>query len=212
MARQARQESKNYNSEKSDNENIRSEEEKERMTEFPIRDKFKDAQEILLPQFFCRKDTGILFGGIHDEKVDKENFRTGFSLDDKDTEINFDNLNYEIVSLDVYDKEDFPRYKVLSDSQIKQFLEYFDNLTPEVKIRQCALKLAVMVDTGNNPPSQQIVNYIEKIVSRFDRERIREAVQSSGVYARKIKTKINSLLDDYAEKNLRNKLTQKNFC
>ena len=129
MERQARQEGEIYNSENvNSDENIRSNEERARMTDFPMRDKFKDAQEILLPQFFYQEDTGDFFESIHDEKVDKAQFRTKFSLDDKDTIINFDNLNYEIVSFDVHDKEDFPRYKFLSDAEIKAFLEYFDNL------------------------------------------------------------------------------------
>ena len=202
MEKQARQSGENYKSENNnDGGNIRSNEEKERMTDFPIRNKFKDAQNIILPQFFYREDTGLNFGGTHDEKVNKEMFRTKFSLNDKDTIINFDNLNYEIVSFDIYDKEDFPRYKYLSNTEVKAFLEYFDNLTPMGQIRQCAKKIAGLIDKDNNPPSQHITDYVTKIISAFDRERIREAVQHSGVYARKIKEKIDSLLNDYAQKN-----------
>ena len=202
MERQARQSSENYNNENdTSDEDIRAEEEKAKMFNFPMRDNFKNAQEILLPQFFYREDTGKLFGGVHDEKVDKEIFRTKFSLNDKDTVINFDNLNYEIVSFDIYDKEDFPRYKYLSDSEVKAFLDYFDNLTPTGQIRQCAHKIAGIIDKGNNLPSQLIIDYVVKIISTFDRERIRKAVQHSGVYARKIKEKIESLLDEFAQKN-----------
>lgn len=209
MERQARQESEIYNTENNDNENIRSNEEKDRMTDFPMRDKFLDAQEILLPQFFCHEDTGHFFEGVHDEKVDKAMFRTKFSLSDKDTIINFDNLNYEIVSFDVHDKEDFPRYKYLSDAEVKAFLEYFDNLTPEGKIRQCALKIASIIDKDNSLPSKHIIDYVMKIISAFDRERIREVVQHSGVYARKIKEKIDSLLDDFAHKKFMEQIDSK---
>lgn len=119
-------------------------------------------------------------------------FRTNFSLADKGTVINFDNLNYEIVSLDVHEKEDFPRYKYLSDAEIGAFLDYFDNLPPERQIRQCVAKIVTIIDKDNNPPSQDITNYVTKNVSTFDRERIREATQYTSVYAKKIKDKIDS--------------------
>lgn len=202
LERQAQEISEQYNAENTTNgEDIRDGEEKSKMKVFPMQDKFKDAQNILLPQFFYRGDTGKMFDGEHDEKVSQEMFRTKFSLDDKDTIINFDNLNYEIASLDIYDNEDFPRYKYLSDAEVKNFLEYFEKLTPEGQIRQCADKIAQIIDKSNNPPSQHIRNYVFKIVSTFDRERLRAAVQHSALYARKIKEKIDFLLDEYAKKN-----------
>ncbi len=201
MEEQALQAEQNYQAENVDDKVIRSNEERKNMTEFPMREKFKDAAELLLPQFFCRVDTGDLFGDVQDKKIEKEMFRTNFSLADKDTAINFDNLNYEIVALDVHDKENFPRYKYLSDTEIKAFLEHFDNLAADGQIRQCAAKIATVIDKDNSPPSQEITAYIMKIVSNFDRERLREAVQYTGVYAKKIKDKINSLLDEHAKKN-----------
>lgn len=148
-------------------------EERERTTSFPMRDYLKsDALELVLPQFFIREDTGNNFEGITDLKINKDILRTNFSLADKDTVINFDNLNYEIVSLDVHDKEDFPRYKYLSDFEIRAFLDYFDNLPPARQIRQCAAKIASIIDNDKNPLSQDITNYVTKIVSTFNRERI----------------------------------------
>ena len=107
----------------------------------------------------------------------------------------------EIVSLDVHDNEDFPRYKYLSDSEIRAFLDYFDNLPPTGQIRQCVAKIVTIIDKGNNPPSQDISTYVTKIVSNFDRERIREAVQHTGAYAKKIKDKINAMLTAHAKNN-----------
>lgn len=199
---QAIQANQDYQTDNSNPIEICSIEERERMSSFAMRDYFKsDALTLVLPQFFIREDTGSNFEGVTDLKVNKDMFRTNFSLADKDTVINFDNLNYEIVSLDVHDKEDFPRYKYLSDSEIRAFLEYFDNLPPEGQIRQCVAKIVTIIDKGNNPPSQDISTYVTKIVSNFDRERIREAVQHTGVYAKKIKDKINTMLTTHAKNN-----------
>ena len=201
MVRQALSANQNYQNSNDNNPTAYSPEERNNMTSFPIRDKFKDTCDFLLPQFFCTEDTGNNFEGTNDLKIDKDMFRTNFSLADKDTEINFDNLNYEIVSFDVHDNEDFPRFKFLSDAEVKAFLEYFDNLTSDGQIRQCVAKLVAIIDKGKNPPSQDITSYVTKIVSRFDKNRLREAVQHSGPYAKKINDKINYMLTEYAKRN-----------
>ena len=180
---------------------IRSFEESERMTEFPMRNVFReDALELVLPQFFIKEDTGTNFEGITDLKIDKDMFRTNFSLADKDTIINFDNLNHEIASFDVYDQEDCPRYKCLSDTEIRAFLEYFDNLPSEGQIRQCVDKLVSTIDKGKSLLRQEITCYVTKIVSRFEKERLRDAIFHSDAYAKKIHDKIKFMLTDYAKK------------
>lgn len=201
MTQQALEAHQNYQAGNSNNSTAFSHEELENMTSFPIRDKFNDALDLMLPQFFCREDTGSYFEGTTDLKVDKTMFRTNFSLADKDTVINFDNLNYEIVSFDVHDREDFPRFKFLSDSEVQAFLEYFDDLPSDGQIRQCVAKLVTIIDKGNYPPTQEISRYVTKIVSRFEKERLREAVQHSGAYAKKIRDKIESLMTAHAKKN-----------
>ena len=183
------------------NAGYRSIEEMERMNTFPMRERFKnDAIELVLPQFFIKEDMGSIFGGITDLKVSKNMFRTNFSLADKDTIINFDNLNYEIVSFDVHDKENFPSCKHFSESEIKNFLDYFDNLTPAGQIRQCVAKIVNIIDKGNNPPTQEINAYVTRIISTFDREKLREIIQNTGIYAKKIKEKIESMLTVHAKK------------
>ena len=201
MTQQALKAHQNYQAGNGSNTTTFSHEELENMTSFPIRDKFKDAPDLMLPQFFCREDTGSYFEGTTDLKVDKTMFHTNFSLADKDTVINFDNLNYEIVSFDVHEREDFPRFKFLSDSEVQAFLEYFDDLPSDGQIRQCVAKLVTIIDKGNYPPTQEISRYVTKIVSRFEKERLREAVQHSGAYAKKIRDKIESLMTAHAKKN-----------
>ena len=201
MTQQALEAHQNYQAGNSNNATTFSHEELENMTSFPIRDKFNNALDLMLPQFFCREDTGSQFEGNTDLKIDKTMFRTNFSLADKDTVINFDNLNYEIVSFDVHDREDFPRFKFLSDSEVQAFLEYFDDLPSDGQIRQCVSKLVTLIDKGNYPPTQEISRYVAKIVSGFEKERLREAVQHSGAYAKKIRDKIESLITAHAKKN-----------
>ena len=103
MQAQAIQANQDYQTDNGNPIEIRSFEERERMSSFLMRDHFKsDALELVLPQFFIIEDTGSNFEGITDLKVNKDMFRTNFFLADKDTVINFDNLNYEIVSTNIF--------------------------------------------------------------------------------------------------------------
>ena len=202
MEAQALQAAADYQAATENFRDDRAPEERERMTEFFMRDKFKaDAREILLPQFFRREESGGLFDAVTDVAIGKENLCENFSLADKDIDISFENLAYEIAAVDVENGEDVPRYKFLSDIAAKEFLEHFDKSAPDAQIRQCAAKLAAAVDKDNAPASQKIFAYVARIVATFDRERRREAVLHTDVYAKKIADKINALKTEHAKKN-----------
>ena len=159
--------------------------------DFPMRECFKDAQEIFLPEFCRRNGT----------RIQPENFRTNFSLRDKDIDINFDGLEYEVAAIDIQEKENAPRYNYFSMQKMQAFLEYFDELTDEGKIRQCRDKIVAIIDKNTDAlSSQEISAYVMKIVSAFDKKQIRDAMIHTKLYADKIKDKIDAMIDDYAKK------------
>lgn len=181
--------------------NNRSVDEQEKMKYFPMQEQFKVAREIKLPQFFC-KGARNLFESTEDVIISKEMLCKNFSLRDKDTEIDFDNLNYEIVSFDLYEQENFPRYRFLSDDDTKSFLEYFDTLPSKSQIRQCVGAIATKIDKRKNvPSSQEIFAYVNRIISAFDKDRLQDAIQHIGAYTQRIDNKIDDLLSEYAKKN-----------
>lgn len=200
MEEQARQADSDYNA--NNNPDTSPDMEQTPIRNFSVRDKFKDTLNFQLSQFFITEDTGELFEGIQDVKVSKDILSTDFTLDNKDTSINFDNLDYEIASLDIYEDNDYPQYKSLSISsvEVKALLEHFNGLTTESQIRQCAAKISDIVDRRRNfPSSQDILAYVTKIVSNFDRERLRDSIINTGAYAKKITEKINAMQTEHAE-------------
>ncbi len=187
-------------------EESRTPEERERMTEFLMQPEFQDARELLLPQFFLREDGG-LFGEETETKLAKETLYRGFSLQNKDTEIDFDHLDAEIATVDVYDDEDFPRYKNLSDTDRRYFQDYFVQLAPESQVRECAGKLYGLVDKKHDAiASAEVKTYVERIVSAFGREQIYDAMQRANAYARKINEKIKALLAVHGQKNFKEQI------
>ncbi|MBQ3444962.1 MAG: DEAD/DEAH box helicase family protein [Selenomonadaceae bacterium] len=199
MEKQARQADIDYNS---NNTDTRPDDEQTSIKTFSVRDKFKDTLDFQLPQFFITEDTGEIFEGIQDVKVSKDILSRDFTLANKDTSINFDNLDYEIASLDIYEDNDYPQYKSLSISsvEVKALLEHFNGLTTDSQIHQCAAKISAIVDRRRNfPSSQDILAYVTKIVSNFDSERLRDSIINTGAYAKKITEKIDEMQTEYAE-------------
>ena len=185
----------------------RTTEERERMTEFAMQPEFQNAGELLLPQFFLKEESNSLFGSETETKLAKETLYRGFSLRNKDTEIDFDHLDAEIATVDIYGDEDYPRYKNLSDADRRYFQEHFVQMPLESQVRECAGKLYAMIDKRQNAvSSQDIKAYVERIVSAFERDRIYDAMQRTNAYARKINEKVKSLLEAHGQKNFREQL------
>ena len=180
----------------------RAKEERERMTEFSMQPQFVDAGELLLPQFFLREEGTPLFESEMETRLEKNTLYRDFSLRNKDTEIDFDHLDAEIATVDIYGEEDHPRYKNLSERDRRYFQEHFAKLPPEGQVRECAGALYTLLDRKHNAAkSADIKAYVERIVSGFDSDRIYDAAQRPNAYARKINEKIKSLLAEHGQKN-----------
>ena len=124
-----------------------------------------------------------------------------FSLADKDTEIDFENLNYEIVEFDLPERENFPRYKYLSERDAKIFMDYFKNLPTKSQIRQCVEIISQKIDRKKDSPSStEIKKYVRRIVENFSVERIFDAVQHIEAYKNRIENKIDDLVAEHAKK------------
>lgn len=193
METQARQFGDAYATDIGDGD-IHSEEEQTKMTVFKMRDRYRDALNLQLPQFHYVEDAGNLFGNDEPRPVNVDWLLKNFTLADKDTVINFDNLRREVASFDVHGDDDFLSRKFLSDAELKNFLEHFDELAPPAQIRQCAGIIADRIDRRRkSPPTQDITAYVRRIVENFSREQIRDAVINTDAYADRIREKIDAM-------------------
>ncbi|MBR2733328.1 MAG: hypothetical protein IKD80_03650, partial [Selenomonadaceae bacterium] len=193
METQARQFGDAYAIDNGDGD-IRSEEEQTKMTVFKMRDRYRDALNLQLPQFHYVEDAGNLFGNDEPRRVNVDWLLKNFTLADKDSVINFDNLRREVASFDVHGDDDFLSRKFLSEAELKNFLEHFDELAPPAQINQCAEKITTVIDRRRKlPPTQDITAYVRRIVENFSREQIRDAVINTEAYADRIRDKINAM-------------------
>ena len=171
------------------------------VNEFPIQKMFEGVENFLLPQFFYKGESN-LFETKPDVPISREFLYEKVTLRDKDTRIDFENLRSEIVAFDINGAENHMRYNYLSDRNKKAFMEHFDTLPSDGQIRQCASRIITIINQRRNIPSaKEIRDYVKRIVAAFDIERVRDAVQNSYAYARRIESKIDDLLSEYAKEN-----------
>ena len=181
---------------------------KDKMKEFSMQPRFKDAEEILLPQFFC-KETESLFET--DIKISRVKLCNGFSLDDKDTEINFEDTRLQIVEYDVREDNDFVlRGKRLFGQAAAEHWEHFKIMSQESKVQNLAAIFAKDLDKIKPMPSYgELKRYIEKILSKFSSAQLQEAFKHQHIYRRAIEDKIDGLLSEYASKNFSKQIDSK---
>lgn len=182
------------------------------MKEFAMRERFKDAAEIVLPQFFC-KNTGVVQGNLFglpddDVPISREELCKGISLSDKDTQIDFDRARYQIMEYDAYENEYVLRGRRLIGRDAKNFLEYFSELPLENRRSELASSFTLQIDnkTKDFISSAELKKYIARIVSNFDNAQLTEAIKYFPTYKKIIENKIDDLISVYAAKNFQTQI------
>ncbi|HRK28916.1 MAG TPA: DEAD/DEAH box helicase family protein [Chitinophagales bacterium] len=178
------------------------------MKTYPIKAIFKTlAANIKLPQFFIKVPANSLFEwGETDNLLEKEYLFKAFELSKADTHINFDSVTTEIykVDLDETRKEHTPTFVKLDNRVKDNIITYM--LAPERKgSRVKNITQTIMQLIGNMPPipDKEIEKYIRRILENFTDEQFADFEKHKYSYVSKIKQKIDSLTETYAEQQFK---------
>ncbi|MBU5314479.1 DEAD/DEAH box helicase family protein [Tissierella carlieri] len=153
-----------------------------------------------IPQFVHKEIVPLL--GI-DEQVllTKEFLNDGFTLADKDTQINFILSSNDVYKVDIaVDGEAVPKYQKVAEKESKYFKEYFDALPSEKKVKVCKEMLYNQLNKSDSMVSIDLMEYVDRIVDNMTRDELSTLETSIPSYARKIREKIEQLQLEYREK------------
>lgn len=168
---------------------------------YRIKGEYSDSvTDIRLPQFFSKEDTGSFFDG-EDILFKREYLLGGFTLSDKDS-----NVNFESVAIDVK-KVDLER----TDRGVQPVASKMTSHEQELFRRQIELScktLQSLMDTAINTMynllnrmdeihSTELKAYIKRVLSDKDGDMLKLIVTNPNSSAAKIKEKIKSLENDY---------------
>ena len=199
----------NVSYEKAEPVGSRAPEEQEKMTHFKLHPSFHDALELRIPQFFLKASAQGLFAGEEEYLLTRESLWKGFTLRDKDTEIDFGRLAANIFSVDV-EEDDLPKYKKLTSVEALYFQEHFSKLPKEQKKDEVIQMMTAAIDRKLDALStSDIRQYVARLLEPFDEEMLDRLAQNQAIYSNRISEKISSLMESHAKKAFERQLAAK---
>lgn len=171
-----------------------------------VRDEFKDdIKKIEIPQFVIQHYS--LFGK---EVVLLENSHLveGFSLKNKDTEIDFGNINLEARKVDIVEGKDNPEAKQLQRHEIESIKAYFSGVSTEELPNRCANIIMRQLEKINDISETELKQYVLRIMNNLSKDHLNNIGTDFVKYANKIKDKIITLQNEYKSVQFKNKLEQ----
>lgn len=176
---------------------------RDKMNLFYVHAEFKpEIESLKIPQFFIKSESTI-FTEEEYQLLTKEHLCDGFTLRDKDSEIDFSNID-ELVKIDILGENDSaPKYMKLNDKEAKVFKQYFNSLSVQGKIDNCVHNLFKQLRKDNLLDDNDLIDYLKRIVTRMDGDMLSDLNSNTNSYASKIKSKINKLRNEYAKKQFK---------
>lgn len=175
---------------------------------YRIKDIFKEqAEKIILPQFYLKVPTNDLFGQKEEElPLEKENLLDGFALSKADTYIAFDSITSELykVDLDETKKEHTPTFVRLDGLVKDRVMAYILNpASKKSRVKNFTKRIMDIIGKMYPIPDKEIEKYINRILEDFNDEQFNDLANNEYTYTDKIKQKIKSLSDLFAEKQFK---------
>jgi type III restriction enzyme len=172
---------------------------------FPIKAFFKeDAQKLALPQFFLKRPESDLFRG--DKILEKEELLVNFKLSQQNIEISFSNISSELYTIDLDEtRENHTPSFVKADGILKEsILSYIlDPARKDARVKIFSKRMMENIGNLYPIPDNEVKKYIQRILEEFNDAQFTDMYNKAYSYAKKIKEKIQTLSDEFAEKKFR---------
>lgn len=161
---------------------------RDKVKSFQVNPQFReDIETLQIPQFFLKVEQSLFTNGSF-ELLDKEMLAEGFTLKGKAYDIDFAAADDEIREIDVREQDGgLPKQRY--------FKEWFNNLPPESRVRQCKEMMFNQLNKLNMVDATELKAYINRIVDDMDKAQLAAMEKSPLGYAAKIRDKIETLLE-----------------
>lgn len=140
---------------------------------FAVKPEFReDIERLVIPQFFAAIPDTLFTDGSH-VLLDEAQLSEGFTLKNKDCDIDFAAADDGIVKVDIENKENgLPRVFKMSSPEQQYFKEYFNSLPPESRVRQCKEMMLRQLNKLNGVDAAELKAYIERIVGNMSKDQL----------------------------------------
>ena len=169
---------------------------RDKVKSFRVNPQFReDIETLQIPQFFLKVEQSLFTDGSF-ELLDKEMLAEGFTLKGKAYDIDFAAADDEIREIDVREQDGgLPKVFKMESAEQRYFKEWFNNLPPESRVRQCKEMMFNQLNKLNMVDAAELKAYIDRIVNDMDKAQLAAMEKAPLGYAAKIRTKIETLLE-----------------
>ena len=175
---------------------------RDKVKSFQVNPQFReDIETLQIPQFFLIVEQSLFTDGSF-ELLDKEMLAEGFTLKGKAYDIDFAAADDEIREIDVREQDGgLPKVFKMESAEQRYFKEWFNNLPPESRVRQCKEMMFNQLNKLNMVDAAELKAYIDRIVNDMDKAQLAAMEKAPLGYAAKIRAKIETLLESHYREN-----------
>ena len=175
---------------------------RDKVKSFQVNPQFReDIETLQIPQFFLKVEQSLFTDGSF-ELLDKEMLAEGFTLKGKAYDIDFAAADDEIREIDVREQDGgLPKVFKMESAEQRYFKEWFNNLPPESRVRQCKEMMFNQLNKLNMVDAAELKAYINRIVDDMDKAQLAAMEKAPLGYAAKIRAKIETLLESHYREN-----------
>ena len=175
---------------------------RDKVKSFQVNPQFReDIETLQIPQFFLKVEQSLFTDGSF-ELLDKEMLAECFTHQDTAYDIDFAAADDEIREIDVREQDGgLPKVFKMESAEQRYFKEWFNNLPPESRVRQCKEMMFNQLNKLNMVDAAELKAYIDRIVNDMDKAQLAAMEKAPLGYAAKIRAKIETLLESHYREN-----------
>lgn len=168
---------------------------RDKMNVFRMNDEFQvEASALLFPQFMLEIGAS-LFSDNEYVLLEPEHLSKGFTLKDKDVQIDFTTLDAEMARVDVDDsKEATPKAWKLVCADSAFFKEWFSEQPSNIRMAHCKGLIKNKLSKLNCVNDKELQDYIDRVIETLTADQLADLEQSPYPYVIKVEKKVKALL------------------
>lgn len=172
---------------------------REKMNCFRMNEEFlREASTLLLPQFMLAKGPS-LFSDKEYGLLEIDNLAKGFTLKDKDVQIDFSSVPAELARVDVDDAKDAkPRAWKITGLDNTYFKEWFNAQPSASRLTYCKGIISKKLSSLNSVNDKELREYVDRVIDVMSEDQLSDLEQSPYPYLIKIQDKVRALLAQHS--------------
>ena len=174
-----------------------------KMNVFRMENSFaEEASAIRIPQFMLKINEFKVWGDSRYVLLEQESLTEGFTLRDKDVQIDFNTMEAEIARIDTDGSADgVPKAWRITGYDNEYFKKLLNEQPSESRLAACKKMIKNRIGLYDYLDDRELSGYIDRVVSTFDADRLNDFMQTPIPYVNRVKDKVDALVAVKREKN-----------